>query len=1069
MWSAKYWFFLTAALVGLALYAGAAAAQPEPPDYPADKCVFMQPIPYDEPIDPYSDSLINTLAKHAHYRSIRLRLGEWTMSIYWINGTNYQLEDVYTNTGFCPMGYWVRDVPFPTDQNVVACDDTDANTAFIDPVHNMEYNFWAITQGSGGEWVRNASGYYECKNAGAVFTSTSGSNPVGCSMRGPSIAHSIGMVLPGQLAAGQVYHALDMCYPSDPGGGTCPPATYNDSTDRKPYPQRLPESAVFRLKPSIWTDQAIENATRPDGTPWHFTEKVMAKAARDYGIYITDYGGAADLYANNFNAYPSDPYLDIDGCRIEQRTPSGNYTHLWGDDFLSSANFEVLDRCVFPYPKGDRWLDYDGDGITNAAETSWGYRDSTLYLEHNDPSNGPLDWDNDGLTNSQECALRSNFRYLPLSPFDSDSDGDGYTDYEEANDWSADPTDPFVTPDPAWPGMPVGPNLALGKPVSSSFGSPQNATDGDEDTFCGGGPNTGYVEVDLQSVMDIGRVIVKWDLNGHYYGSGWNVEVSTGGGWTPIRTEDRGTGGLDDCYTWSGQARYVRLNVTECGGPWGPRIRELEVYGAGGPVPPVADFVGNPTSGDAPLDVYFTDLSSGSPTSWDWTFGDGGSSAAQHPSHTYTSGGQYTVSLEACNSAGCDTETKPNYIDVTELQPPVADFVGDPTSGNAPLEVDFTDLSTNSPTSWSWTFGDGGSSGAQHPSHTYATADSYTVSLEACNGAGCDTETKVDYITVTTGQPPVADFVGDPTSGPVPLTVDFTDLSTNSPTSWDWAFGDTGTSSLQNPSHQYTGTGQFTVSLTAANAYGQDTETKQDYITVTVAPPVADFVGDPTSGPVPLTVDFTDLSTNNPTSWDWAFGDTGTSSLQNPSHQYTGTGQFTVSLTAANAGGEDTETKTNYITVTDGGGGDYTAYDYDIVYGTYVSGTIADTHASDDSYLVVDTVRVTGNQATQIQYYIATDLSSLSSLSVTQEWRHQGAPAPQRQRTRLYNFASSGWVEVDNREVDCTNDTTITFDVANPAPYLSATGEVHVQFWCGDAGKTAFSHYIDLVKITAAP
>ncbi len=68
----------------------------------------------------------------------------------------------------------------------------------------MEYNFWAITQGSAGEWVRNSSGYYECKNAGTVFTSTSGSNPVGCSMRGPSIAHSIGMVLPGELAAGQV-------------------------------------------------------------------------------------------------------------------------------------------------------------------------------------------------------------------------------------------------------------------------------------------------------------------------------------------------------------------------------------------------------------------------------------------------------------------------------------------------------------------------------------------------------------------------------------------------------------------------------------------------------------------------------------------------------------------------------------------------------------------------------------------------------------------------------------------------------------------------------------------------
>jgi len=652
---------------------------------------------------------------------------------------------------------------------------------------------------------------------------------------------------------------------------------------------------------------------------------------------------------------------------------------------------------------------------------------------------------------------------------DTDSDGDGYTDSEEVNDWSADPTNPFVTPDPAWPGMPVGPNLALGKPVSSSFGSAQYATDGDENTYCGGGPNTGYLEVDLQSVMDVGRVIVKWDLNGHYYGSGWNVEVSAdGSGWTTIRSEDRGTGGLDDCYTWSGQARYVKLNVTECGGPWGPRIRELEVYGAGGPQPPVADFVGNPTEGEAPLMVYFTDLSTNSPTSWDWTFGDTGTSGAQHPSHEYTSGGDYTVSLEACNSVGCDTETKPGYISVTEPQLPVADFVGDPTSGNAPLTVDFTDLSTNDPTSWSWTFGDGGTSGAQHPSHEYTAVDSYTVSLQACNGAGCDTETKVDYIEVTQGQPPVADFVGDPTSGAAPLDVSFTDQSTNSPTSWDWDFGDSGTSGAQHPSHQYTPVDSYTVSLTAANAHGQDTETKVDYITTTVAPPVADFVGDPTSGPAPLTVDFTDLSTNSPTSWDWDFGDTGSSQAQHPNHEYTGTGQFTVSLTAANAGGEDTETKQNYITVTGGGGGDYVAASYTIHYGTYVSGTVTDTHTSDDSYLVVDSVKITGQQSTEIEYSFNTDLTSLSSLSVTQEWRHEGVTTDRRQRTRLYNFINTGWDEVDNRLVNCTVDTTVVVDVPSPSPYISATGEVRVKLLCGDNGSDAFSHHVDLVKITAA-
>ena len=81
-------------------------------------------------------------------------------------------------------------------------------------------------------------------------------------------------------------------------------------------------------------------------------------------------------------------------------------------------------------------------------------------------------------------------------------------------------------------------------------------------------------------------------------------------------------------------------------------------------------------------------------------------------------------------------------------------------------------------------------------------------------------------------QPPVADFSGEPRSGNPPLTVAFTDLSTGNPTSWDWSFGDGGTSEDQHPSHEYTAVNSYTVSLTAANAQGEDTETKPDYITV---------------------------------------------------------------------------------------------------------------------------------------------------------------------------------------------------------------------------------------------
>ncbi|MBE9565226.1 MAG: right-handed parallel beta-helix repeat-containing protein [Proteobacteria bacterium] len=107
---------------------------------------------------------------------------------------------------------------------------------------------------------------------------------------------------------------------------------------------------------------------------------------------------------------------------------------------------------------------------------------------------------------------------------------------------------------------------------------------------------------------------------------------------------------------------------------------------ASGPAPPVANFSGNPTSGNAPLTVYFTDLSSGSPTSWDWSFGDSGSSGVQHPSHEYTAVNTYTVSLTATNAQGQDTETKIDYITVSNLNCHVGaiDLVGKEKTTGAP-------------------------------------------------------------------------------------------------------------------------------------------------------------------------------------------------------------------------------------------------------------------------------------------------------------------------------------------------------------------------------------------------
>ncbi len=95
-------------------------------------------------------------------------------------------------------------------------------------------------------------------------------------------------------------------------------------------------------------------------------------------------------------------------------------------------------------------------------------------------------------------------------------------------------------------------------------------------------------------------------------------------------------------------------------------------------------------------------------------------------------------------------------------------------------------------------------------------------------------------------------------------------------------------------------------------------------------PPLAAFSGTPVSGDVPLDVNFNDLSSNNPTTWSWNFGDGGTSTAQNPGHIYNAVGAYTVSLTVTNADGNDTETKTGYITVTEPGGTGSTMHVADI-------------------------------------------------------------------------------------------------------------------------------------------
>jgi PKD repeat protein len=339
--------------------------------------------------------------------------------------------------------------------------------------------------------------------------------------------------------------------------------------------------------------------------------------------------------------------------------------------------------------------------------------------------------------------------------------------------------------------------------------------------------------------------------------------------------------------------------------------------------PPVAAFSATPLTGTAPLTVQFTDQSTGSPTSWSWDFTNDGTadSTQQSPSFAFTTAGTYTVKLTSTNAYGSTSETKTGYITVSPSgSAPVAAFSAAPVSGTAPLTVRFTDRSIGSPTSWSWDFTNDGTADStqRNVSYIFTSAGTYSVKLTSTNAYGSTTETKTGYITVSSsGSAPVAAFSATPLTGTAPLTVQFTDQSTGSPTSWSWDFTNDGTadSTQQNPSFAFTTAGTYTVKLTSTNSYGSTSETRTGYITVSssVPAPVAQFSASPVSGPAPLTVQFTDHSTGSPVSWSWDFTSDGTvdSTSASPSYTYTNGGTFTVTLTTTNAAGTTAQNSTS--------------------------------------------------------------------------------------------------------------------------------------------------------------
>jgi gliding motility-associated-like protein len=329
---------------------------------------------------------------------------------------------------------------------------------------------------------------------------------------------------------------------------------------------------------------------------------------------------------------------------------------------------------------------------------------------------------------------------------------------------------------------------------------------------------------------------------------------------------------------------------------------------------PAVDFSASNVTGCFPAKINFTDLStsgSGSITNWSWDFGDGDTSALQNPLHKFTTTGNYSITLKVTNSNGC-TKILPKIQYIKIPNGVIVNFNNSPTLHCKPPEtINFTNLSTGPSTlSYQWNFGDGNISTIQNPSNTYLNGGVYSVQLITTSSTGCvDTLVKNDSIVINNFQ---TAFSG-PDSICVGVTANFSNTSIPLNTNSLWNFGDSTSSILNNPTKIWATPATYQVKL--INDYGVCIDSVIKPVNVSL-PPVANFIATDTfSCKAPFTTQFTDLTPGG-ISWSWNFGDGFSSTMQNPTHTYTSTGQFTVILSVKNGlGCTSTITRNQYIKI----------------------------------------------------------------------------------------------------------------------------------------------------------
>ena len=329
----------------------------------------------------------------------------------------------------------------------------------------------------------------------------------------------------------------------------------------------------------------------------------------------------------------------------------------------------------------------------------------------------------------------------------------------------------------------------------------------------------------------------------------------------------------------------------------------------------IAGFKAASTQACAGLAMQFTDTSNFA-NAWSWNFGDvTPASTLQNPAHIYTTSGTYTVTLTVSYGPCTNTVTMSNYIHVT--QPINFTFSGNPTTAcSAPLNVNFTNTAVGA-TAYAWNFGDLGTAITSSATHTYTAAGNYTVSLSVTNASGCvNTQTDSFYIKIGN---PGAIIAVDSFHGCAPVTIAFSTTSTTGGViAYQWVWGDgTPNSTTANANHTFATGGTYLPYLVVTTAGGcKDTVYAADSVKVGT-PLVPNFSAHPTTQCVDQDVNFTNLTQGitGITTFDWNFGDNNHSTQTDPTHVYSDTGIYTVTLVVSNQGCKTDTVRIKYITI----------------------------------------------------------------------------------------------------------------------------------------------------------